>query len=132
MLHGQMIRCGNWYSISSDDIFYPDQFEVHLITCSIALIECDFCGKRYKAKKSEKHAKNCKELKKILSHSNPSRSSRSIPAHRETARSSFGPPFMKCSLCSEEVEMNEWNDHLYAHRLQVELDPGSAAHAPFV
>lgn len=132
MLHGQTIRCGNWYSISSDDIFNPDQFEGHLITCSPALIECDFCGKRYKAKKAGKHAKNCKELKKILSNQNPHRSSRSIPADRETTRSRFGPPFMKCSLCSEEVEINEWNDHLYAHRLQVELDPGSAAHAPFV
>jgi hypothetical protein len=132
MLHEQRIRCGNWYSISSHNIFNPDQFDGHLITCSPNLIKCDFCGKRYKAKKAERHAKKCKELKKILSGQNPRRSRRSISPDREPVRSQFGPPFMKCSLCSEEVEMNEWNDHLYAHRLQVELDPSSAAHAPFV
>lgn len=105
---------------------------MHLRTCSLKLIECDFCGKRFKPGKAERHAKKCKELKKILSEGDPRRSSTSRPADRETDRTQFGPPFMKCNLCSEEVEISEWNDHLYAHRLQVELDPGSAAHAPFV
>lgn len=51
---------------------------------------------------------------------------------KEISRELAKQQYINCSVCGEVVELREWKDHMYAHRLQLELNPTSTIQAPLV